>query len=392
MLKINKQSKEKENLCRRIILFGAAVAMFALYFEKILWILGLIFNICMPFLLGGGLAFIFNIIANNIVRIYRSLTKKKENRIVRFLANIGSIAFVAALLAVFLIGIVPRAGASIQTIVQVMPRTLANIYHWAYYASKPVPFIHSWLKTLNADPGNISAMIENVTSWIVSGNVQDVVGSVYSVVTNTFSILFSVIIAVMFAIIVLFNKKTVVKEADLLMQAYLSKTHYKKSAHVIELIKNTFTSYISGSCTECLILGTLVAFFASVFGFPFAFLDGILVAIGALIPMFGALCAAILAALFTAIENPMQGVYFMIMFLCIQQVEGNFIYPHVMGRSVGLPPIYVMIAVTLGASLAGVLGMIIFIPILSCVHQLVSENAKARIMRKNKLEEEYEDS
>lgn len=82
----------------------------------------------------------------------------------------------------------------------------------------------------------------------------------------------------------------------------------------------------------------------------------------------------------------------MIMFLCIQQVEGNFIYPHVMGRSVGLPPIYVMIAVTLGASLAGVLGMIIFIPILSCVHQLVSENAKARITRKNKLEEEYEDS
>ncbi len=155
-------------------------------------------------------------------------------------------------------------------------------------------------------------------------------------------------------------------------------------------MRNTFTNYISGTCTECLILGTLVIAFSSLFRMPFAFLSGILVGIGALIPMFGALCAAIISALFIAIESPMQGVYFMILFVCIQQVEGNFIYPNVVGKSVGLPPIYVMVAVTLGANLAGVIGMVLFIPVFSCLYQLIKEDAKGRLERREYLESEYE--
>lgn len=389
MLKIPKPMKEKENLYRRMVLFGAAIAILIVYFEKILWIVGLIINICMPFVIGGGIAFILNTIANNIVRVVNILWKRSENKVIRFLANVGSILVILALLMVFALVIIPRVASSFQTIVAVMPKAIYNMYHWAYYASKPIPFIHSWLRTLNADLGNISKMIDNVLQWVVSGNVTDLVGSLYSVVSNTFSILFSSVIAIMFSIIILFNKKTVVHEGTTFLKAYLSHAHYQKTMHVLHLVRDTFTNYISGTCTECLILGTLVIVFSSIFKLPFAFLNGIIVAIGALIPMFGALCGAIIAALFIAIESPIHGVYFMIMFICIQQVEGNFIYPNVVGRSVGLPPVYVMVAVTLGANLAGVIGMILFIPIFSCLHQLIEEDAKLRIKEKKYLEEEY---
>lgn len=390
MLKISKPMKEKENLYRRIILFGVAIAMLALYFEKILWIFGLVLNICMPFLIGGGMGFVLNTIANNLVRMVCFAGKRKENKAIRFFANVGAIFVIVALLLVFALIVVPRVASSMQTIIAVMPKTIYNLYHWAYYASKPVPLVHSWLRTLNADLGNISSMIDSVLQWVVSGNVSEIVGSVYSVVSNTFSILFSSLIAIMFSIIVLFHKKTVVKEGHVLMKAYLSGAHYKKTIHVLQLVRNTFTNYISGTCTECLILGTLVIAFSSLFRMPFAFLSGILVGIGALIPMFGALCAAIISALFIAIESPMQGVYFMILFVCIQQVEGNFIYPNVVGKSVGLPPIYVMVAVTLGANLAGVIGMVLFIPVFSCLYQLIKEDAKGRLERWEYLESEYE--
>ena len=390
MLKISKPMKEKENLYRRIILFGVAIAMLALYFEKILWIFGLVLNICMPFLIGGGMGFVLNNIANNLVRMVFFAWKRKENKAIRFIANVGAIFVIVALLLVFALIVVPRVASSMQTIIAVMPKTIYNLYHWAYYASKPVPLVHSWLRTLNADLGNISSMIDSVLQWVVSGNVSEIVGSVYSVVSNTFSILFSSLIAIMFSIIVLFHKKAVVKEGHVLMKAYLSGAHYKKTIHVLQLVRNTFTNYISGTCTECLILGTLVIAFSSLFRMPFAFLSGILVGIGALIPMFGALCAAIISALFIAIESPMQGVYFMILFVCIQQVEGNFIYPNVVGKSVGLPPIYVMVAVTLGANLAGVIGMVLFIPVFSCLYQLIKEDAKGQLERREYLESEYE--
>lgn len=390
MLKISKPMKEKENLYRRIILFGVAIAMLALYFEKILWIFGLVLNICMPFLIGGGMGFVLNTIANNLVRMVCFAGKRKENTAIRFFANVGAIFVIVALLLVFALIVVPRVASSMQTIIAVMPKTIYNLYHWAYYASKPVPLVHSWLRTLNADLGNISSMIDSVLQWVVSGNVSEIVGSVYSVVSNTFSILFSSLIAIMFSIIVLFHKKAVVKEGHVLMKAYLSGAHYKKTIHVLQLVRNTFTNYISGTCTECLILGTLVIAFSSLFRMPFAFLSGILVGIGALIPMFGALCAAIISALFIAIESPMQGVYFMILFVCIQQVEGNFIYPNVVGKSVGLPPIYVMVAVTLGANLAGVIGMVLFIPVFSCLYQLIKEDAKGQLERREYLESEYE--
>jgi len=183
----------------------------------------------------------------------------------------------------------------------------------------------------------------------------------------------------MFSIIVLFNKSTVVKESKGLLRAYMPDDIYEKTLHVLRLIARTFTQYIGGTCTECIILGTLVTVGATLLNIPYATLVGIIVGVGALVPMFGALIAAIIGALFVATESVQSAVYFMIMFICIQQVEGNFIYPNVVGRSVGFPPMYVIVAVTVGASLGGILGIIISIPVCSCIYQLVKEDVVMRL-------------
>lgn len=387
MFHISKSLKEKENLYRRLLIFAVGLIIIAIYFEKILWLISFLFNLCMPFIIGGGLAFIWNTIANNLGHFYCMVSKKKENRIVRFCANCAAILVFVGLLLLIMFIVVPRVITSFQTLITILPKALYNMYHWAYLVSKPVPYLHTWISNIDADLGNISDVINNLFSWIISGNANEIIGNVYSVVSNTFSILFSSLVAIMFSIIALFNKNTLVKEGKTILKAYFSSRRYNKIVHVLEMIRETFSAYISGTCTECLILGTLVIVFASLFHIPFAFLAGILVGIGALIPMFGALIAAIIAAFFIAIDSPIHGLYFLILFICIQQVEGNFIYPNVVGKSVGIPPVYVMVAVTLGANLAGILGMVFFIPIFSCIYQLIKEDALKRIEHKEKKEE-----
>lgn len=179
----------------------------------------------------------------------------------------------------------------------------------------------------------------------------------------------------------LFNKEQVVHETKSLLKAYLPEKNYDRVRHVLKLIIRIFTSYVGGTCLECLILASLVTVGSLILKIPYAFLVGLVVGIGALVPMFGALAAAILCAFFIAMTSPVQGLTFIIMFICIQQVEGNFIYPHVVGKSVGFPPMYIIVAITIGANVAGIIGIIIFIPICSCIYQLVSEDVLSRLQK-----------
>ena len=278
--------------------------------------------------------------------------------------------------------LVPQIFASLETIINNLPETLNSFYHWAYRTSSSIPSLHNWIQGLDLnvlDFDNLSNWFNDFINWIFSGGANNIFGSVYQVISTTFSIVLSTFVALMFSIIVLFNKSTVVKESKGLLRAYMPDDIYEKTLHVLRLIARTFTQYIGGTCTECIILGTLVTVGATLLNIPYATLVGIIVSVGALVPMFGALIAAIIGALFVATESVQSAVYFMIMFICIQQVEGNFIYPNVVGRSVGFPPMYVIVAVTVGASLGGILGIIISIPVCSCIYQLVKEDVVMRL-------------
>ena len=320
MFRVPRQYKDKEVLYRRVILFAVVLLMVVLYFEKILQVLLYILSICMPFLFGGGLAFVFNIIANNLMRAGNILFKIEERKIYRVIANILSIVIVLALFLGFVFLLVPQIFASLETIINNLPETLNSFYHWAYRTSSSIPSLHNWIQGLDLnvlDFDNLSNWFNDFINWIFSGGANNIFGSVYQVISTTFSIVLSTFVALMFSIIVLFNKSTVVKESKGLLRAYMPDDIYEKTLHVLRLIARTFTQYIGGTCTECIILGTLVTVGATLLNIPYATLVGIIVGVGALVPMFGALIAAIIGALFVATESVQSAVYFMIMFICI---------------------------------------------------------------------------
>ena len=266
----------------------------------------------MPFLFGGGLAFVFNIIANNLMRAGNILFKIEERKIYRVIANILSIVIVLALFLGFVFLLVPQIFASLETIINNLPETLNSFYHWAYRTSSSIPSLHNWIQGLDLnvlDFDNLSNWFNDFINWIFSGGANNIFGSVYQVISTTFSIVLSTFVALMFSIIVLFNKSTVVKESKGLLRAYMPDDIYEKTLHVLRLIARTFTQYIGGTCTECIILGTLVTVGATLLNIPYATLVGIIVGVGALVPMFGALIAAIIGALFVATESVQSAVY-----------------------------------------------------------------------------------
>ena len=370
---------EKEKMYQRLIVFTLLIGMVIYYFEKIIGFLGWISTMCLPFLLGAGLAFVFNIISNNLMRYLIKWFNIKDTKIKRIISNVLAIFIV---FAAFVGIVIPRILFSIQLLLSNFPQMIYEFYIWLLDISKPVDAIHNFLQNLDINAFSsyaIDNVSKRISSWLVSGGANDIFGSIFNILSTTFSWFAQAFITIVFSFLLLFNKKQVKRETISLLKAYLPERDYEKTRHVLKLIIRIFTSYVGGTCTECLILASLVTTGALILKIPYAFLVGLVVGIGALVPMFGALVAALLCTFFIAMASPVQGLTFIIMFICIQQVEGNFIYPHVVGKSVGFPPMYIIVAITIGANVAGIFGIIIFIPICSCIYQLVSEDVLSRL-------------
>ena len=373
---------EKEKMYQRLIIFTLLIGMIIYYFEKIIHVIGWISTMCLPFLFGAGLAFVFNIISNNLMRYLIKWFNIKDTKIKRIISNVLAIFIVFAVFAAFVGIVIPRILFSIQLLLSNFPQMIYEFYIWLLDISKPVDAIHNFLQNLDINAFStyaIDNVSKRISSWLVSGGANDIFGSIFNILSATFSWFAQAFITIVFSFLLLFNKKQVKRETISLLKAYLPERDYEKTRHVLKLIIRIFTSYVGGTCTECLILASLVTTGALILKIPYAFLVGLVVGIGALVPMFGALVAALLCTFFIAMTSPVQGLTFMIMFICIQQVEGNFIYPHVVGKSVGFPPMYIIVAITIGANVAGIFGIIIFIPICSCIYQLVSEDVLSRL-------------
>lgn len=375
---------EKEKMYQRLIIFTLLIGMVIYYFEKIFWFLGWIGQMCLPFLFGAGLAFVFNIISNNLMRYSIKWFDIKDTKIKRIISNVLSVLIVFAVFVAFVGIVIPRILFSIQLLLTNFPKMIYELYIWLLDVTKNIDVIHDSLKNLDINAFStfaIDNVSKKISSWLVSGGANDIFGSIFTILSTTFSWFAQAFITIVFSFLLLFNKEQVVHETKSLLKAYLPEKNYDRVRHVLKLIIRIFTSYVGGTCLECLILASLVTAGSLILKIPYAFLVGLVVGIGALVPMFGALVAAILCAFFIAMTSPVQGLTFIIMFICIQQVEGNFIYPHVVGKSVGFPPMYIIVAITIGANVAGIIGIIIFIPICSCIYQLVSEDVLSRLQK-----------
>lgn len=180
----------------------------------------------------------------------------------------------------------------------------------------------------------------------------------------------------------MFQKETLGHQCKKVLFAFFKKERAKKILDIADLTATTFASFLSGQCLEAVILGSMFVFTMSILKLPYAWLMGVIIAVTALIPMVGAFIGCFIGIFLILIVNPVQAVVFTVMFLVLQQVEGNLIYPHVVGKSVGLPGMWVLVAVTVGGNLGGVMGMVVAIPLFSVLYVLLRKFVNRRLAEK----------
>ena len=365
--------KEKLKMYRSLILFGLLI-FYGLQNIPMLWnIFMRILSILTPFFIGGGFAFVLNILVNKIEELlgYTSLRQSLK----RTISVIGALLVFFLVIACFLFVVIPHISASIENIIRTLPSAANDFVNWLTRLAQDNPRLLSIVESASISgltELNYEDIITNLSNWLLSGGAGNIFETTVNLISTTVSWAVTFIVAFVFAILTLFNKERLIVGGKKLLHVYTSEKVYHRTLYVLNLTKTTFTNYIGGSCTECLILGSLVTIGGVILKIQYAF------------------CGCLITAVVIAMVDPMQALYFIIMVVCIQQVEGNLIYPHVVGNSVGLPALYVIVAISIGGSLMGIVGMIIFIPICSIFYTLLKTDVNERIARAQKKPESAE--
>lgn len=321
-------------------------------------------RIVFPFILGGAMAFILNIPMHFLEG--RVFAKAKKKKLVRPVSLVLSILFVVAILQIVLVVVIPEIAATFASISKNIEAFLPKLEQWLTEAFPDSEQLEMWIDSLEF---NWDKILQSAVNFLKNG-AGNVLSSTVTVAKTVINSLMNFFVGFVFACYILLQKEKLSVQVKKVLYAFLPRHAVEKTLQVAALSYKTFSNFVTGQCLEAVILGTMFFVSMSVLRFPYALLVGVLIAFTALIPIFGAFIGCVLGTFLILVSNPVQAIGFVILFFVLQQVEGNLIYPHVVGGSVGLPSIWVLVAVTVGGSLMGVVGMLIFIPLSSVLYAL----------------------
>ena len=347
---------------------GAGLLLAVKYFSQIASALGLLMRVFTPFLVGAAIAFVLNVPMRGIEKALFGSKKAKSKPFLRKIARPVSLVITFALVIVFLtvyvLVLVPQLRETIDIISASAQEFLPRLEQWLEETFAYDSELIEYLEQLDWTEVKVS-----VTGFLHRG-FSKVLTSGVNVVVSLVSGISTFLIGLVFSFYVLGQKEKLGNQAKRIVHAALPPKWAERVCSVSSLTYTTFSNFVRGQCLEALILGLMFIVSMTIFRMPYALLIGVLIMITALIPIFGAFIGCVLSALMILMVDPFQALMFVILFLVLQQVEGNLIYPHVVGSSVGLPSIWVLVAVTVGGSLMGILGMLIFIPLTSVCYTL----------------------
>ena len=362
-----------------------AILIFALVnFEKILSILGYIINILSPFLFGIILAFVLNVLVNFIEKkIFGKIKPSKIWQKVKRLVSITLSLILVILIIVFIMNLlIPQLKNSVSLFTESLPE----------YKEDVIGILNKFDVT-DSTINKVSEYLDNFSKVItdyIKGNSKDVITVTTEVATSIVEIISKAIIAIVFAIYMIAQKETLRRQFDKLMNAYLKPKTIDKINTVAVTANKTFSNFVTGQCLEALIFGSLCFIGMLIFGFPYAPTISVLIGFTALIPIFGAFIGTALGAFLILMVSPIKAILFVVFIIILQQIEGNFIYPKVVGKSVGLSGMWVLLSVTVGASVGGILGLLIATPLCSLLYSFLTQIVNDRI-RKNKIVSKVEE-
>lgn len=332
-------------------------------------------SIVFPFLLGAAMAFILNVPMSFMEKRLFSKTKGKAKKLKRPVCLVLSILFVIAILWIVLLVVIPEIASTVASLSVNLEAALMRFQRWAMDIFEDNKQIEVWIASLQFDWDGI---IQTAFGFLKNG-AGNVLNSTMTVAKTVINSVMNFCVAFVFACYILLQKEKLAVQIRKILYAFLSKKVVTKVLEIASLSYKTFANFVTGQCCEAVILGTMFFISMSILKFPYALLVGVLIAFTALIPIFGAFIGCFLGTFLILVVDPMKAIAFVILFLVLQQIEGNLIYPHVVGGSVGLPSIWVLVAVTVGGSLMGIVGMLIFIPICSVLYALFREMVYKRL-------------
>lgn len=362
-----------------IIISYIALVIFALVnFSKILAFLGKVISIFSPFLLGIILAFVLNVLNNFIEKkIFGKIKPSKIcNKIKRPLCI--TLSLILVFLTIFFVMnlLIPQLKNSASLFTDTLPAYKEDII--------------GILNKFDVDESTVNKVGEYLDNFgkvitdYIKGNSKDVITVTTEVATSVVNIISKGIITLVFAIYMIAQKETLSRQINKVMKAYLKPKTINKINTVGTLANKTFSNFVTGQCLEALIFGSLVFVGMLIFRFPYASTIGVLLGFTALIPIFGAFIGTAIGFILIMMVSPVKAILFVVFIIVLQQIEGNLIYPRVVGKSIGLPGMWVLLSVTVGGSIGGILGMLIATPLCSLLYALFTKMVNDRL-KSNKI-------
>lgn len=367
----------------RTIFFGAAGCIILYWLlhetERLATVLKVVGRVLSPFLIGSAIAFILNVPMRGIERILKGIKKAGLRRVLAIVLTLLAVALVLFAVVQLLI---PQVVMTVESIVAELPGFFNRVKEMIMNFLNNNPQVWEWLKQYtDFESLDWSKMIQEAVS-IVGNSATVIINGIIAAVGSVSNGIFNAVLSFVFAIYCLSRKEILARQGRRILYSFLPEKVGDETIRILRLTNSTFSNFISGQCLEAVILGCMFAVCMTIFGFPYMPLVSVIIAVTALVPIVGAFVGCILGALFILVVNPVQAFWFVIMFLLLQQIEGNLIYPRVVGTSIGLPGMWVLVAVAVGGDLMGIGGMLLMIPVTSVAYALLRELTNKRLEAK----------
>lgn len=379
MFELNSKNVKKILL---IITYTVLLCFALLNLNVVFKVLGYILNLLKPFIYGFCLAFILNIPLSKFENMFKNKKKvakgkapvkptvEKKNTKLRVAGIAFSILIFIGIIFLTLFLVIPEFINTISIFKDNIPEAFENVKEWLKTLMVNYPEITEKITSYQPD----WAALESDITKIIKTAATGIIGVSIDFVVGLFSGVVNLVMGFVFAIYMLMQKEGLIQQSKRVLRAYLPENKSEKVLRIGSITNDTFKKFFGGQFIEAILLGVLCFIGMKIFGMPYALTISVLVGVTALIPVFGAFFGTAIGAILILAVYPMKAVWFVVYIIVLQQIDGNLIYPKIVGDSVGLPGIWVMLAVLIGGNSLGVIGMLVGVPIASVVYKLIKEH------------------
>lgn len=371
---MNLSNKNRRQIIELIIVAGItlwAVLNYKLFIDFVRFGIKLV----MPVIVGVAIAFILNAPMKLFERKIFKVHKRKHKKLIRIMSLLISVILIVGIIGLIFFLIIPEFITAIASISKNIPVIITNINNLIDKVTKSIPEAKSYIRDID---------VKNVVEQTV-GTTGDIVNFIIAFLSSTFSKLVTVFFGFIISIYILIDKENLTYKSKKVLRAFLKDDKAQSVERIVKLTNTTFNSFLTGQCLDACLTGFEFFIILYIFRLPYALILGVLFAITALIPYIGAFITLVIGAVLVSVVNPMNALWYVIIFFIVQQFDDNFTYPKIVGKSVGLPAILALVAVLIGGSISGFVGMVVSIPIASVMYSLFGDLVNRKLQKKNKM-------